>query len=771
MTQINKPNLIKIISNKTWLKISVIENIIWLLDQWNTVPFIARYRKEITESASDEQLRDFHDIYMYTQNLEARKLDIIRLIDEKWLLSDELRMSILSTDTLARLEDIYRPYKEKKQTKATIAKAKWLEPLAEILQIGQVSKEKFEEEAERFVIDTGDKKTSVMNTQEAIQWAMDILAENISDSAELRDVIRNYINKDWILSTKATKTFEPQWVYKIYGEYSKKFADIPSYAYLAISRAEEEKQLNIYITGGSEFISDLTKKYFVPKEYGSVVKYIHMSIKDWLDRLLMPSIIREVRSDKKRWSDEAAIKIFGENMKQLLLTPPIRWLTVMGFDPGFRTGCKIAIVDGTGKFLINDVVYISLPDKNHDFDTKKILNLIDKYSVDLIVIWNGTASRESTKFISELIKSENLKCKYIVVSEAGASVYSASKLAQDEYPNLDVTVRWAISIAHRAQDSLAELTKIDPKSIWVWQYQHDVDQKLLATKLDEKVQDTVNNIGVNVNTASWTLLKYISWLSETMAKNIINFRNENGKFDNKSQLKKVKWLGPKAYEQCIWFLRILDGKEPLDTTGIHPDNYKQTYDILINEFGMIVDKKNILTLPISGELLKSVNLSHIYTKYQIWLQTLEDIFDELQAPVLDQRTDLSWPNFDANILQFSDIKIGDNVKWVVRNITDFGVFVDIWLHNDWFIHKSQLADRFVTHPINVVSIGQNIIAKVIDIDIDREKVSLNSKDFFTIDNNKNPKASFVNKGQSIPKPEVKISNSSNSGMKWNISRK
>jgi protein Tex len=774
--EINQDNLIKIIANKTWLKVSVITDIIKLLDEGNTVPFIARYRKEVTEWATDEQLRDFHDIYTYTQNLENRKLDIIRLIDEKWLLTDELRASIMSCDTLARLEDIYRPFKEKKQTKATMAKAKGLEPLAIELLTGKYSQEEFDKLADTYIIDTGDKLTTVKDRKDAISWAKDIIAEMVSDHANLRDQVRQYILSTSLLITKATKTFDPNGVYKIYGDYNKKFADIPSYAYLAVNRAEEEKQISINIWYNEEYIYDQAAKIYIQPSFASSVIYISEAIKDGLDRLLMPSIIREIRSDKKQWADEAAIKVFGENMKQLLLTPPIRGLTVMWFDPGYRTGCKIAIVDPTGKFIHKDVVYISLPDKNHDADTAKMLSMISKFEIDLVVIGNGTGSRESSKYIWELIKSNNLNCKYIVVSEAGASVYSASKLAQSEYPDLDVTIRGAISIAHRAQDALAELTKIDPKAIGVWQYQHDVDQKLLATKLDEKVQDTVNAVGVNVNTASWTLLKYIAWLSETMAKNIVAYRDENGPFTSKVQLKKAKWLWPKAYEQCVWFLRIVDGKEPLDATGIHPDNYKQTYDILTNEFGVIIDKKNSLTLPVAADFTNA-KIDYISSKYDIWNSTLIDIFAELKAPWLDPRTELSGPDFDSNILELSDLKVWDVVKWVVRNITDFGVFVDIWLHNDGFVHKSQLADRYVQHPIDVVSIGQNITAKVIEIDLEREKVSLNSKIFFTADKNTNkstrPAQNNTRNNQSnrpqssYKKPEVSTPQSNT--MKWNIS--
>lgn len=591
--------LTTLISQKTWLSTQIVQIIIDLLDSGNTIPFIARYRKEMTGGASDEQLRDFHDIYSYTKNIEARKADIIRLIDEKWLLTDELRKQIMEATTLAKLEDIYRPYKEKKLSKASIAKAKWLEPLAIILKKCEISRKAFEDMAADYIRDTGDKKTSVYTTAEAISWAQDIIAEEVSDHAKLRDDIRNTTSLS--LTSKPTKTFDEKGTYKIYGNYSKKIQDIPSYAYLALCRAEDEKQIHISFDRSLSKILWLAGHYFIPRNPSDLQWTLEEACEDGIKRLLIPSLERELRSDKKRWSDEAAIKIFGENMKQLLLTSPIRWKTVLGVDPGFRTGCKLAVVDATGKFLAKWVIFPTQSSNYNAMDEETTVNIINKHNVDLIVIGNGTASRETSQFISYLIKKYNLKdsagnlLPYMVVSEAGASVYSASELANKEYPHLDVTVRGAISIAHRAQDAMAALTKIEPKAIGVGQYQHDVDQKLLEQKLHEKVEDVVNTIGVDLNSASPTLLQYIAGLTPSIAHHIVAYRDENGPFTSKTQLKKVKWLWPKAYEQCVWFLRIYDGKEPLDATGIHPENYEIVYNLIEQEYGV---KKGKLKLPI-----------------------------------------------------------------------------------------------------------------------------------------------------------------------------
>ena len=717
-------DLISIINQKTGMEIWVIKNIIQLLDEGNTIPFIARYRKEMTKGASDEQLRDFYELYSYTKNLEARKQDVIRLIEEKGLMTDELRLQILSAETLARVEDLYRPFKEKKNTKATIAKAKGLEPLAQILAKAELSKEDFETEAEKFVKDTGDAKTSVKNVAEAIQGAKDILAEAVSDHADLRAEIKQFEEVNAKLQTKATKTFEENGVYKIYKDYNKKLAEMPSYAYLAVSRAEKEKQLSVGIEFSQSKISEFSTCFFVPQKVNTSVEYLYEAIEDGLTRLLLPSIERELRSDKKRWADEAAIRVFGDNLKNLLLTPPVKGLTVLGFDPAFRTGCKLAVVDQTGKFLAKEVIYPTEPQNKVAEAEKSLLNLVEQYGIDLIVIGNGTASRESEKVVADFIKKNNLKVQYVITSEAGASVYSASQLAQDEYPNLDVTIRGAISIAHRVQDPLAELTKIDPKAIGIGQYQHDVDQKILKEKLEEKVEDVVNAVGVDVNTASYTLLQYIAGLSTSVAKNVVAYRDENWAFEEKKQIKKVKWLGPKAYEQAIGFLRIKEGKEPLDATGIHPDHHKATYAFLEGE--LRIKKKN-LKLPLQMPHYDESQISAFCNKYELGFETMEDIIKELQRPGLDPREEIEKPVFKSDVLDIKDVQIGMKLQGVVRNVTDFGAFVDVWLHNDGLVHKSQMADYFVQNPIDVVKVGQTVEVRVLDVDVEREKISLSMK--------------------------------------------
>ncbi len=680
----------------------------------------------MTKGATDEQLRDFFELYSYTKNLEARKEDILRLIDEKGLLTSELKQQILEAETLARLEDLYRPFKEKKNTKATIAKAKGLEPLAKILAKAQLSKDEFEAEAEKYIKDTGDEKTSVKSVQEAIQWAKDIVAEGVSDHADLRAKIKEFEELNAILFTKATKTFEENWVYKIYKEYQKKLSEIPSYAYLAVNRAEKEKQLSIKLQFSAEKISEFSSHFFIPKNRNSSLEYLKEAIDDGLERLLLPSIERELRADKKRRSDESAIKVFWDNLKNLLLTPPVKGLTVLGFDPAFRTGCKLAVVDQTGKFLAKEVIYPTEPQKKIAEAEKTLLELVKKFWIQLIVIGNWTASRESEKVVADFIKKNNLKTQYIITSEAGASVYSASKLAQDEYPDLDVTIRGAISIAHRVQDPLAELTKIDPKAIGVGQYQHDVDQKFLKEKLEEKVEDVVNAVGVDVNTASYTLLQYIAGLSTTVAKNLVAYRDENWLFEDKKQIKKVKGLWPKAYEQAIWFLRIKWGKEILDSTGIHPDNHKQTYAFLEEMLGM---KKKNLTLPIQDLPQYSENdIENFAQKYELWYETMQDILKELQRPWLDPREEIEAPCFKSDILDIKDVEIWMKLQGVVRNVTDFWAFVDVGLHNDGLVHKSQLANYFVQNPNDVVKVGQQVEVRVLDIDREREKLSLSMKD-------------------------------------------
>ncbi len=711
----------------------------------------------MTQWATDEQLRDFNDIYEYTKNLEKRKEDIIRLIDEKWLMTPELKKEIESATTLARVEDLYRPFKEKKNTKATIAKAKWLEPLAKILKKAELTKKEFEKESENFIKINKDKKLSVANKEEAIQWAKDILAEEVSDNANLREKIKKQIEITCLFQSKTTKKFEPNWTYKVYADYSKKFIEIPSYAYLALCRAEKEKQLTVKFALDIKTYGEIANIDFIPKKANTSKIYFEEAIADWLKRLTLPSIERAIRANKKRRSDEAAIKVFGENMKNLLLAPPVKGKVILWFDPAYRTWCKLAVMDQTGKFLANDVIYPTLDDKKSPRDEKILLDLIQKHKINLIVIWNGTASRESDKFIWNFLKKHKLNdIQYMITSEAWASVYSASKLAQEEYPELDVTVRWAISIGHRIQDPLAEFTKIDPKAIGVWQYQHDVDQKLLQHKLDEKVEDTVNAVGVDANTASYSLLRHIAWLSTTIAKNIVKYRDENWEFTKKSQIKKAKWLWPKAYEQCIWFLRIKWWKEILDETWIHPEHHKTVYTILDKEFK--ITKKDLI-LPCSLDIN---NLEQLAEKYEIGFESLEDIFKELARPWLDPRDSIPAPSFKSDILEIEDLEIWMKLDGTVRNVTDFWAFVDIGLHSDGLVHKSQLANFFVSNPIEVVSVGQQVKVTVVKIDLENEKVSLSMKD----ENTKTVQNTRRISPSGKPKPSIKIEPAV---IKWNIS--
>ena len=749
------------IQTKTWMDLKVIENIIQLLDEGNTIPFIARYRKELTKGATDEQLRDFHEIYTYTKNLEARKEDVIRLIAEKGLLTDELKKEIEDAETLARVEDLYRPFKEKKNTKATIAKAKGLEPLAKILKKADLTQEEFENEAEKFIHEDEDPKKSVKTKEEAIQGAKDIVAEEVSDHANLREEIKKFEEIHSEIQTKPTKTFEENGVYKVYKEYQKALPDIPSYAYLAICRAEKEKQLTVNLNLSQTHSLESAEKYFLPKDAQTSKIFLEAAIDDGLKRLLLPSLEREIRSEKKKWADDAAIKVFGENMKNLLLTPPIQGLTVLGFDPGFAHGCKLAVVDPTGKFLANATIFPTDPKKDLEGAEKTLVDLITTHKVQLISIGNGTASRESEKFVAEVIKKHHLPVQYLITSEAWASVYSASKLAQEEYPDLNEMIRGAISIAHRVQDPLAELTKIDPKSIGVGQYQHDVDQKILKEKLDEKVEDTVNAVGVDVNTASYTLLQYVAGLSEKTAKAIVEYRDENGAFETKAQVKKAKGLGPKGYEQAVGFLRIKNGKEPLDETGIHPENHDQVYTLLKNEFG--IEKKS-LKLPLKDLKVTDQQLEAWSEKYGMGYETLEDVIKELQRPGLDPREEIEPPVFKSDVLDIKDVKIWMELEGIVRNVTDFGAFVDVGLHNDGLIHKSQMADGYVANPIDVLSVGEKIKVKVLAIDEEREKLSLSSKEYLKAP--ERAKKNFEKREKKPERPERRTSG--NSGMKGNI---
>ncbi len=673
----------------------------------------------MTGGATDEQLRDFEEIYTYQQKLIERKEDILRLMEEKEVLTDELRAAIKKAQTLSVLEDIYRPFKDKKNTRATKAIAKGLQPLADILLVCTVSQSEFTTFANNYIVDTGDIKTSVVDADEAIQWAMDIVAEIVADHPELRTQIKESQWATIPLTTAATKNFEDHSVYENYKEYSKALSSMPNYAYLAITRAEKEKQLRVKL--GFKEASSLVhaQKIFVPHAASDLQETLNLALQDGIKRLLHPSLERELRAQKKEQSDREAIDIFGKNVEELLLGSPVREKTIMWFDPAYRTWCKLAVIDHTGKFLASDVIY---PLKSLKTAEDVMIWLIKTHDIWLICIGNGTASRESEKFVADLIKAQSLDTKYLIVSEAWASVYSASKLATEEYPDLDVTIRGAINIAQRVQDPLSTYVKIDPKSLWVWQYQHDVDQKLLKEKLDNHIENAVNRVGVDLNTASASLLQYIAWLSPKIAKNIVIHREEIGVFEKRSQIKKVSWLGPKAFEQCAWFLRIAAAKEQLDTTWIHPESYKKVYEILEKEYKI---KKKSLSLPYIIPI--ESNLIDIAHTYNIGLHTLEDIIKELANPWLDPREDFDEAWFKSDILTIEDLKKWMKLQWIVRNITDFGAFVDIGLKNDGLVHKSQISDSYISNVFDAVSIWEQIQVWVQEVDLDRSRVSLSAK--------------------------------------------
>jgi len=712
-------SLPQLLASKTKLPLEVINNIISLINEGNTIPFIARYRKEMTGGASDTQLRDFEEVYNYQKKLSERKEDILRLLEEKEVITDELRKAVANAETLSTLEDVYRPFKEKKNTRGTKAIAKGLQPLADMLLNCQISLFAFEQEAENFVKETGDEKTSVTSKEEAIQGAKDIVAEVVADDTKLRVMLKKSQAMRVPLTTKATKTFDEQSVYKTYKDYQKSLSQMPSYAYLAVARAEKEKQLRVKLMFDEESCFSHGARLFIPRGASDLRDVLLEAIQDGIKRLLLSSLERELRAEKREQSDRDAIDVFGKNVEALLLSSPVRGKVIMWFDPAYRTWCKIAVIDETGKFLDKTVVYPTKPQEDIIWASKVLLWLIKKYKIWLICIGNGTGSRESESFVSELISTHGLDCKYLVVSEAGASVYSASKLANEEYPELDVTIRGAINIAQRVQDPLATYVKIDPKSLGVGQYQHDVDQKLLKEKLEHHIEDAVNRVGVDVNTASWALLQHIAWLSTKTAQHIVSMRESEGPFEKRSQIKKVKGLGAKAFEQCAGFLRIVEGKEILDRTGIHPESYKVTYEILEKEFW--IAKKN-LTLPFLAD--RKIELHTIANRYDIGLETLKDIIAELANPWLDPREDFDEKGFKSGVLTLEDLVKGMELQGIVRNITDFGAFVDIGLKNDGLVHKSQLSDTYVSNPFDVVSVGQQISVRVLEVDVERKRVSL-----------------------------------------------
>ena len=706
------------------LKISLkqVENVINLLDEGNTVPFISRYRKEQTGGLSDEILRKFFERLTYLRNLKERKEDVLRLIDEQGKLTDEIVKALEIAETLTEVEDIYRPYKQKKRTRATIALEKGLKPLADLILEGTF-KGDIDEEASKYI----DEEKKVLTSEEAINGALDIVAEIISDDAGYRKWIRELVMKEGKIESKGSS--EEPTPFEMYYEYSEDVNKIPAHRILAINRGEKEKVLSVKVTVNEDkIITYLNNRLLKNNEITD--KYLELAIKDSLKRLIYPSIEREIRNELTDKGEEGAILIFKENLKALLMQAPIKGKVVMGYDPGFRTGCKVAVLDSTGKFLEKATVYPTVP-KQDIAGTKKLLKeLIYKYNVDVISLGNGTASRESEEVISEMlteIKNESGKeLAYVIVSEAGASVYSASELAAKEYPDLDVTIRGAISIGRRLQDPMAELVKIDPKAIGVGQYQHDVTPKKLDESLTGVVEDSVNKVGVDLNTATPSLLTYIAGINSSIASNIVAYRDETGGFKSRKELLKVKRLGQKAYEQCAGFLRVMESKNPLDNTSVHPESYEAA-EKLINILGYSMDDLKNKNLGDIEDRIKEKGLKNLEAELEIGELTLKDIIKELQKPGRDPREDMPKPILKTGVIDLKDLQPDMELMGTVRNVSDFGAFVDIGVHQDGLVHKSQMADRFVKHPVDIVKVGDVIKVKIMEVDEKRKRISLTMK--------------------------------------------
>ena len=711
----------QIIAEELNIKLSQVESTIKLIDDGNTIPFIARYRKEATGNLSDETLRNFDERLTYLRNLETRKEEIKRLIDEQGKLTEELSKSIDEANILSELEDIYRPYKPKKRTKATIAKEKGLEPLSEII-FNQECKDDIYKIAENYV----DLEKGVETAEDAISGAKDIIAENISDNAGYRKKIKSMCIREAIITTKTGK--EENNTYEMYSDFSESIRTIPSHRILAINRGEKEDAIKVKIEKPDEKILAYIEKDIIKDNKSQYAEILKDTIQDSYQRLIEPSIDRELRADLTEKAEDKAIKVFGKNAKQLLLQAPLKGMTVIGFDPAYRTGCKIAVIDETGKLLDTATVYLTEPQNDVEGAKKVLKSFIDKYDVKMFAIGNGTASRESEQFVADLIKEIDKDVYYTIVSEAGASVYSASKLATEEYPNINVSLRGAISIARRLQDPLAELVKIDPKAIGVGQYQHDVNQKKLSESLTGVVEDAVNSVGVDINTATPSLLSYVSGINKTIARNIVDYRDENGVIKSRSELLKVPKLGKVAYEQCAGFIRVFNGKNPLEITGVHPESYEKAENLL-KELGYSI--KDLLDKEILGEIkekLASVNISEMAKELDVGELTLKDIIEELSKPGRDPREDLPKPILRSDVLKFEDLKEDMILNGTVRNVTDFGAFVDIGVKHDGLVHISQLSNRFVKNPSEIVSVGDIVKVKVIGIDTERQKVSLSMKD-------------------------------------------
>ncbi|WP_312700969.1 Tex family protein [Sedimentibacter sp.] len=755
-------DILKILCEEFNIKPFQVENTVNLIDEGNTIPFIARYRKEQTGSLDDVVLRDLYDRLMYLRNLESRKEEVIRLIEEQGKLTDELKNEIRSADVMQRVEDLYRPYKQKKSTRASKAKEKGLEPLANIILAQNIMEGSLEELALPFV----DEEKGVKNIKEAYEGACDIIAEMVSDNADYRKHIREIYIADGVIASEAADEQE-QTVYEMYYKFEEAVNKIANHRILAINRGEKEKKLKVKLNTPDEKIINYLKSKEIKNESAITADYYCAAIEDGYKRLIAPSIDREVRNILTERAEDEAIKVFGKNTKNLLMVPPVKDVRILAVDPGFRTGCKLAVLDGTGKFLEDAVIYPSEPRNEVEKSQKVMASLIKKYDINVITIGNGTASRETEQVVADMLSKLDKDVTYTIVSEAGASVYSASKLAQEEYPDLDVTVRGAISIGRRLQDPLAELVKIDPKSIGVGQYQHDVNQTKLSQELDGVVEDCVNSVGVDLNTASTALLQYVSGISKTIAKNVVKYREDKGKFTNRNELLKVKMLGDKAFEQCAGFLRISDGDNLLDKTAVHPESYeiavklldKLGYDINdlkntrindINERIMKIKVKEDNKVQMSSgsnrlkglEALSQINFKEekkparekikdrikvLAEELNIGVPTLTDIIEELKKPGRDPRDEMPQVIFRSDVVKMEDMEIGMKLKGTVRNVVDFGAFVDIGVKQDGLVHLSEMSDKFIKNPMEVVQVGDVVDVTIIKLDKERQRIGLSMK--------------------------------------------
>ena len=708
-------NIYAVLADELGIKLSQVEATVNLIDEGNTIPFIARYRKEVTGSLNDEVLRKLDERLTYLRNLEARKEQIISSIEEQGKLTDELKEKILSATTLVSVEDLYLPYKPKKRTRATIAKEKGLEPLANLI----IAETFTLEDAKQYI----NSEKDVNDEKDAINGASDIIAEFISDNATYRAYIRKYVFNNGNLVSNA-KDKESESVYEMYYEFEEPVKKIAGHRILAINRGEKEKILSVKVSVDETGIINYLEKNMIKKDSSESTEILKNAIADSYKRLIFPAIERDIRNELTEKAEDGAINVFGKNLCQLLMQPPIAGQTVLGWDPAFRTGCKLAVVDPTGKVLDTTVIFPTAPQNKIEESKKIVQKLIDKYNITLISLGNGTASRESEMVIVDIIKEASHKVSYVIVNEAGASVYSASKLATEEFPNFDVGQRSSASIARRIQDPLAELVKIDPKSIGVGQYQHDMNQKKLSETLTGVVEDCVNKVGVDLNTASASLLEYISGISSAIAKNIVKYREENGRFTDRKQLLKIDKLGPKAFLQCAGFMRISEGKNPLDATSVHPESYDAVLKLL--------DKLNLKLDSSNGGKLTGISLmikdyKKTAEELEIGEITLRDIVSELEKPARDPRDEMPKPILKTDVLEMKDLAPGMILKGTVRNVIDFGIFVDIGVHQDGLVHISQITDRYIKHPLDAVSVGDIVDVQVMSVDVAKKRIQLTMK--------------------------------------------